>query len=123
MGQKRERDGEGAPRRGSKLDAETLAYYAEIDETLQGLEEPEERQLLADNVLGDAEGREVEVATDAACSRVLEKLLPCATTEALCKFSRACVEGDGLGTMCTRCAGGGGRRRPPRLACLLLHAN
>lgn len=34
--------------------------------------------------------------------QVLEKLLPHASTEALCAFTQACVEGDNLGTMCTR---------------------
>ncbi len=36
------------------------------------------------------------------CMQVLEKLLPHAGTEALCAFTQACVEGDNLGTMCTR---------------------
>lgn len=34
--------------------------------------------------------------------QVLEKLLPHAGVEALCAFTQACVEGDNLGTMCTR---------------------
>lgn len=34
--------------------------------------------------------------------QVLEKLLPHAGTETLCAFTQACVEGDNLGTMCTR---------------------
>ena len=106
--------GEGAHGRHSRLDAEQLSYYAEIDTHFKSLTDDEDKHLLANNVLGDAAGREAEVATDAACSRVLEALLSFASTEALCTFTKACVEGDSLGTMCTRwvaAASGGWRQR------------
>lgn len=105
QGEEKERSG----KRHSRLDAETLAYYAEIDGRMAelGVDDAEERSLLADNALGEAGGREAEVATDAACSRVLERLLPHASTEALCAFTQACVEGESLGAMCTRCVSGG----------------
>jgi len=117
MGKKREREEGGARRQHSRLEAEVLAYYEEIDAHFKSLTDDEERQLLADNVLGDAAGKEAAVATDAACSRVLEALLPFASTEALCTFTKACVEGESLGAMCTRwactlaAAGGGSRRQ------------
>lgn len=65
-------------------------------------EESEDRQLLADNALAEAAGREAEVAADAACSRVLEALLPHAATQQLAAFTRGCVEGEGLGELCTQ---------------------
>ena len=117
MSGKTDKEGVGKRSGHSRLDAETLSYYAEIDGRIAelGQEDAEERSLLADNALGEAGGREAEVATDAACSRVLERLLPHASTEALCTFTKACVEGDSLGAMCTRCASGGGDWR--RAAC------
>lgn len=106
---KRDREeGEGAgPKRGggklhSLLDTETSSYYAEINERFGELDDAEEKTLLAENALGEASGKEAEIACDAACSRVLERLLPHAGTEALCAFTRACVEGESLGAMCTR---------------------
>jgi hypothetical protein len=118
--QKRDREG-GGDGRHSRIDKETLNYFAEIDTHFKSLTDDEDRQLLAGNVLGDAAGREADLATDAACSRVLEALLPFASNEALCTFTTACVEGENLGTMCTRCAagrraGGGGSRRRRQLA-------
>ncbi|KAL4852677.1 hypothetical protein ACK3TF_006244 [Chlorella vulgaris] len=99
--------GEGAGgRRGghSRLDSETLSYYSELDGHLRSLgrEESDDRQLLADNALAEAAGREAEVAADAACSRVLEALLPHAATQQLAAFTRGCVEGEGLGELCTQ---------------------
>ena len=52
-----------------------------------------------------AAGRQAEVAADAACSRVLEGLLPHASGAALCAFVRGCVEGESLGAICTRWGG------------------
>ena len=74
----------------------------EIAGHLKTLDSDEDRQLLADNVLEEAAARAADVATDAACSRVLESLLPHASTERLCAFVAACVEGDSLATVCTR---------------------
>ena len=110
------RDRESGDGRRSRIDKETLNYFAEIDTHFKSLTDDEGRQLLAGNVLGDAAGREADLATDAACSRVLEPLLPFASNEALCTFTTACVEGENLGTMCTRCgagrrAGSGGSRQ------------
>ncbi|PRW20602.1 pumilio-like protein 23 [Chlorella sorokiniana] len=110
-GKKREREGEEAAPGGggerkqrgySRLDAETASYYGEIGGRFAELDDDEERTLLADNALGECVERgAADVGTDAACSRVLEKLLPHASSESLCAFTQACVEGDNLGTMCT----------------------
>ncbi|KAL4439741.1 hypothetical protein ABPG75_002742 [Micractinium tetrahymenae] len=96
MGQKREREGE---KRGySRLPAETLQYFEEVAGRLKELDDDEERQLLADNALGEADSA---VATDAACSRVVEALLPHASISVLGTFAKAVVEGESLGAMCT----------------------
>lgn len=117
MGQKREREGE---KRGySRLPAETLQYFEEVAGRLKELEDDEERQLLADNALGEADSA---VATDAACSRVVEALLPHASTAVLATFAKAVVEGENLGAMCTRCgarlAAAACRRRCQRHTCV-----
>ena len=117
------RDRESGDGRRSRIDKETLNYFAEIDTHFKSLTDDEGRQLLAGNVLGDAAGREADLATDAACSRVLEPLLPFASNEALCTFTTACVEGENLGTMCTRCGAGSGgsrqRRQHTAAVCML----
>lgn len=95
--------GGGGPKRTgfghSRLDAATLSYYEELSSTFAGLEDPEDRQLAADNALGEAN---IQVACDAACSRVVEALLPAAGTPAVCAFAAALTEGENLGLMCTR---------------------
>lgn len=106
-GVKRQRDEQGPPAAGagrfhSNLGEETLGYFNEIREHLKNIEDDEERQLLADNVLEETAGQEVEIATDAACSRVLESLIAHATAEKKATFLMACVEGDNLGLICTR---------------------
>lgn len=84
------------------MDAETSSYFAEIASHFQTLEDDEERGLVADNALGEAAGQEPRVAADAACSRVLEALLPHASVPALAAFVAACCEGENLGATCTR---------------------
>ena len=88
----------------SKVDAETGAYFAEIAATFKALpdDDPEQRQLVADSALGEAAGGEARVASDAACSRVLEALLPHASAPALAAFVGALCEGENLGATCTR---------------------
>jgi hypothetical protein len=106
---KRPRDGDAAPvhhmhaHQGfSRVDKETLAYFQEIDSHLKSLEDEEEKHLLAGNVLEGVLEKEVDVVTDAACSRVLEALLPWAGVPTLCAFAAKCLEGENLGTICTR---------------------
>ena len=125
MGQKRERE---EPReRYSKLPSEEESYWKELGETLAGIDDPGERRLLAENSL---EGAGVPAATDAASSRIIEALLPAASTPALAAFTRACVDGENLGLMCTRCgrrqaaasAAGGGTAEPRTRAGYALQA-
>ncbi len=86
----------------SKVDQETSSYFAEISNHFKALEDDEEKQLVADNALGEAAGTEARVASDAACSRVLEALLPHASIPALATFMGALCEGENLGATCTR---------------------
>ncbi|GAB4813915.1 hypothetical protein N2152v2_000961 [Parachlorella kessleri] len=101
-GQKRGRaEAEAERPRFSKVDQETSKYYEEISNHFKTLEDGEERQLVADNALGEAAGSEPRVASDAACSRVLETLLPHASIPALSAFVGALCEGENLGATCT----------------------
>jgi hypothetical protein len=86
----------------SKVDSSTLAYFTEIDEHFKSLTDDEEKHILADNALGEARGKEAQVATDAACSRVVEALIPHASTQVLCIYLSQCVEGENLAVVCTR---------------------
>jgi hypothetical protein len=88
----------------SRVDADTATYFREIDGTLKTLDDDSEKRLLADNVLEEAAGQEVEIATDAACSRVVEALIAHASLERQAAFLSKCVEGENLGGICTRWA-------------------
>lgn len=104
---KRDREGpEGGDQehqgRYSLVDEETLRYYEEVGGHFKTLQDEEEKQILADNVLSECEGKEIDVVPDAVCSRVLESVIPYASIPALDKFMRGCLEGENLGTMCTR---------------------
>ena len=110
---KRERDGgygegEGMQHssRHSRLDQETLRYYSEIDAHFSSLDDDEEKTLMADNVLTETEGREPEIVPDAACSRVLERLIPHASPAVFAKFLEGCVNGENMGLICTRYVAG-----------------
>ena len=107
-GEKRGREGgpaEPASRpRFSRVDEETATYFSEIAKHLETLDDEGDRELLAENVLGEAAGKEALVASDAACSRVVERLIPYAGTAALIAFLEACTEGENLGAVCTRWA-------------------
>ena len=86
----------------SRLDEETIRYYEEVGGHFKTLEDAEEKQILADNVLSECEGREAEIVPDAACSRVLESVIPYASIEGLENFTRGCLKEDNLGLICTR---------------------
>jgi hypothetical protein len=106
VGDKRQREegagGHHARLQYSKVDPETSKYFGEISGHLQTLGSIEEKQLLADNVIEETVGREVDIATDAACSRIVEALLPFASLQALCTFTKNCVANENLGQICTR---------------------
>lgn len=101
-GKKRQRDDDGHQTTFARVDQETSQYFNEINTHFKTLDSHEDKQLLANNVLEEAAERGAEVATDAACSRVLEALLPFASIEAISKYAKHCVEGENLGKLCTR---------------------
>lgn len=73
----------------STVDESVLQYYSEVKEHFDGLDDAEERSRLALNALEEASGRELQIGTDALCSRVLEAFLPCAPTPSISQFCQA----------------------------------
>jgi nucleolar protein 9 len=74
-----------------RVDAETSAYFQEIAALVtpaEGGEEldGEQRTLLVCNALGEAAGRELPLALDPTCSRVLQSLLAAAPASALVAY-------------------------------------
>ena len=68
-------DGDRGSSFAHRVDPETITYFEELEGHLKTLEDPEEISILISNALEEAQGKEVKVVTDAACSRVLETLL------------------------------------------------
>lgn len=102
-------DGRG-PRRGgppipatTPLSKQDQAYYEEIGQQLDVIEEAEEQMLLADNAFEQARTQLMEAASEKAVSRTLEKLIPKASTEAVSETLKAFVVGDNLAAVCGGC--------------------
>lgn len=66
--------------------------FSQVVQALSALQDAEDRALLAANALAEAEGRQLSIATDAACSRALETLLPAAAPAAVASFARAMAD-------------------------------
>ena len=99
---RQDKSADGGRRDFSRLDQATLAYYKEIHECIKATDDEEEKSTVANNALEETRGREADIASDSACSRVLEALLPHASPESLAAFLTGCVQGDTLGILCTR---------------------
>ncbi|KAK2076937.1 hypothetical protein QBZ16_005165 [Prototheca wickerhamii] len=99
-------DGRGPRRGGPPISATTplskqdQAYYEEIGQQLDVIEEAEEQMLLADNAFEQARTQLMEAASEKAVSRTLEKLIPKASTEAVSETLKAFVVGDNLAAVC-----------------------
>jgi len=78
----------------------------QVVQALAAVQDEEERSLLAGNALGEASGRELSIATDAACSRALEALLPAAAPVAVAAFARALAQPDDYWELASRQAAG-----------------
>lgn len=78
------------------MEPETLAYLTEVSAHLATLEDAEERELLLNNVLEELEGKELRVAADAVCSRLLEALLAHAGPRHLSAFMGAFTTADAM---------------------------
>ena len=74
-------------------------------QALSALQDAEDRALLAANALAEAEGRQLSIATDAACSRALEALLPAAAPAAVAGFARALAGPDNYWELVSRWVG------------------
>lgn len=81
---------------GSRVDDETVGYLNEVSAHFKTLYDAEERSLLLDNVLEEVAGKEVEIATDAVTSRLLEALLAGASAAQLVQFMQAFADEDNL---------------------------
>lgn len=95
-------DGAAPPGRLPRATQEIVTYFEELKSHFDSLEDKEEQSLLVANALEEASGQECAVATDAACSRVLEALLPSAEPQQLAKFFQAVLKGEGLIAMASR---------------------
>lgn len=73
----------------STVDDSILQYFSEVKGHFDGLDDTEERSRLALNALEETSGRELQIATDVCCSRILEALLPCAPTPSITQFCQA----------------------------------
>ena len=73
---------------------ETQSYFLELGGRLKEAEDLEEREAIAAGALEEVRGHELQVATDLACSRVLEAMLPLAQTSELHSFLRALSQND-----------------------------
>jgi hypothetical protein len=74
----------------------------QVVQALAAVQDEEERSLLASNALGEAGGHELSIATDAACSRALEALLPAAAPAAVVAFARALAQADDYWELASR---------------------
>ncbi|KAK9812727.1 hypothetical protein WJX72_002737 [[Myrmecia] bisecta] len=84
-----------------RLDEETVGYFTEVKTHFDSLEDAEEKSLLVGNVLEEAVGKELKVATDAGCSRILEAFLGSADAAHLGAFTSVFLEGEAWGTLAT----------------------
>lgn len=83
-------------------------------QALSALKDTEDRALLAANALAEAEGRQLSIATDAACSRALETLLPAAAPAAVASFARAMADPDNYWELVSRWVDSPLKNRPGR---------
>lgn len=95
-------DGAAPPGRLPRATQEIVTYFEELRSHFDSLDDADDQSLLVANALEEASGQECAVATDAACSRVLEALLPSAQPQQLAKFFQAVLKGEGLMAMASR---------------------
>lgn len=78
------------------MDPETQQYFAEINELVgEGggtVEDPEERAMVMANALDEARGKELQLACNSSCGRVLENLLMNCDTVHAASFLERCTE-------------------------------
>ncbi|XP_058127662.1 nucleolar protein 9 [Anopheles ziemanni] len=72
--------------RGAEVDQEQYNYLVNILEAMTKQKDTEERQLMANNVLGQLEGKEIRISSNQLGSRVFENLLPFTDEENFAKL-------------------------------------
>lgn len=78
-----------------RVDPETIQYFSEINGLVgeEGtVEDPEERAMIIVNALDEARGKELPLACNASCGRVLETLLLSSDTEHVASFLERCTD-------------------------------
>lgn len=96
----------------TRLDAETLSYFREVDAFVKTNYAQQSRSQtpaddappiddLIEKVFEEMRGREPEIICDAECSRIIEALLPHASPDKLEEFAQTCLRDDNLGLICT----------------------
>lgn len=86
--------GRGFSHRG-QVDPETQQYFGEINNLVGEngtVEDEEERAMVIANALDEARGKELQLACNASCGRVLETLLLSSSTEHVALFLERCTE-------------------------------
>lgn len=78
-------------------------YLKEIRNALQDTESEAERELQIASALEEIEDKEVKVATDVECSRILETLIESAPTELLLQLAERMVTREALFTVACKC--------------------
>lgn len=87
----------------SRVEPDTLAYLTEVAAHVGSVEDGEELELLLANVLEELGGKELQVAADAAGSRLLEALLARARPAHLVAFMGAFTSEDVMYKLAGRC--------------------
>ena len=77
-------------------DPGVVAYLQEIEGHLRSNSKPDDRALLIDNVAREVLTVDSKVAIDAACSRILEGLMPEIGTDQLLRFLGGLLDTDNL---------------------------
>ncbi|KAF5198699.1 Pumilio-like protein [Thalictrum thalictroides] len=76
-----------------QVDPETMKYFAEIANAIEGNGiDYEERSVICGNALEEAEGKELELATDYIISHTMQSLLQGCDVHHLCGFLQSCAK-------------------------------
>ncbi|PIA50488.1 hypothetical protein AQUCO_01300904v1 [Aquilegia coerulea] len=76
-----------------QVDPETMKYFTEIANAIEGNEiDYEERSVICGNALEEAEGKELELATDYIISHTLQSLLQGCDVQHVCGFLQSCAK-------------------------------
>ncbi|KAK2708771.1 hypothetical protein QYM36_014397 [Artemia franciscana] len=76
--------------KGKNIDEETYHYYVQVMKRLnENFEQEDEKEMFASNVFSQTAGSELELVCNQLVSRVLEKILPFASSEVFQNFANA----------------------------------